>query len=286
MDRQGGVPIFKLYGEALAWPTPDLLHCESIPARSRLHDWEIRPHQHGDLTQWLYVRQGWAEIERDGVQQRIDDVAIQVVPPLWVHGFRFSTDIDGYVITLAAPLIAQLRSHLGAHSAVLDRAELHRLDAREPYLDLLFDTLASEYEGHAPGRELLLQSSVAAIAVWLARHAGARSSTVTDIRGADYLPAFTRLVEAHYREHLSLDDYAYRLGITATHLNALLRRGTGQTALAIIHDRLVLEAKRQLIYSSLTVNQIADALGFSEPAYFSRFFKRLTGLRPSDFRRS
>ena len=44
------VPVFKLYGETAVWPTPDLLHCESIPERSRLHDWEIKPHQHGDLV--------------------------------------------------------------------------------------------------------------------------------------------------------------------------------------------------------------------------------------------
>ena len=52
------VPVFKLYGETAVWPTPDLLHCESIPERSRLHDWEIKPHRHGDLVQLLYLQGG------------------------------------------------------------------------------------------------------------------------------------------------------------------------------------------------------------------------------------
>lgn len=55
-DSIRDVPVFKLYGAPLEWPTPDLLHCESIPARSRLHDWEIKPHRHADLAQLLYVR--------------------------------------------------------------------------------------------------------------------------------------------------------------------------------------------------------------------------------------
>lgn len=61
-----GVPLFKLYGENQAWPGTDLLHCESIPARSRLHHWEIKPHQHAELFQLLYVQRGRAEVEIEG----------------------------------------------------------------------------------------------------------------------------------------------------------------------------------------------------------------------------
>ena len=61
-----GVPLFKLYGENTAWPGTDLLHCESIPARSRLHHWEIKPHRHADLCQLLFVYRGQAELEIEG----------------------------------------------------------------------------------------------------------------------------------------------------------------------------------------------------------------------------
>lgn len=54
--RLPGVPLFQLYGENQAWPGADLLHCESIPARSRLHHWEIKPHRHAELFQLLYVQ--------------------------------------------------------------------------------------------------------------------------------------------------------------------------------------------------------------------------------------
>src|SRR3990167_2421429 len=60
------IPVFKLYGETGVWPTPDLIHCESIAERSRLHDWEIKPHRHSDLVQLLYVQDGCAELEVEG----------------------------------------------------------------------------------------------------------------------------------------------------------------------------------------------------------------------------
>ncbi|GAB3394191.1 hypothetical protein GCM10027514_39920 [Azotobacter armeniacus] len=69
------------------------------------------------------------------------------------------------------------------------------------------------------------------------------------------------------------------------HLNSICRQLCGLSALEILHQRLLLEAKRNLIYSAMTINQLSDQLGFSEPAYFSRFFQRLTGMSPNAFRR-
>ena len=83
------VPVFKLYGET-AWPTPDLLHCESIPARSRLHDWQIKTHRHADLVQFLYVQAGRAQVSIEGQARQLGPGTLQVVPVMSIHGFRFS----------------------------------------------------------------------------------------------------------------------------------------------------------------------------------------------------
>ncbi|SDI33560.1 AraC family transcriptional regulator, transcriptional activator of pobA [Pseudomonas flavescens] len=284
-QQQIAVPVFKLYGDTLEWPTPDLLHCESIAKRSRLHDWVIAPHRHPDLLQLLYLRHGRALIEVEGVQSRIEEAALQVLPPLCVHGFRFSDDVDGYVLTLAAPLVTQLEAHLGARHPVFNAPARYPVGADRPYLDTLFDALDREYEHSAPARNLLLQSLVGMLSVWLGRQLLVRQAADRPLRGERHLVAFNRLVEQHFREQLSVEEYARRLGITTAHLNGMTRRYAGQSAQALIHQRQLLEAKRLLVYSSMTLGQIADALQFSEPAYFSRFFKRLTGLTPSAFRR-
>ncbi|MDA7089235.1 helix-turn-helix domain-containing protein [Pseudomonas sp. SA3-5] len=278
------VPVFKLYGETAAWPTPDLIHCESIPERSRQHEWEIKPHRHGDLVQLLYVQGGRAELEVEGVVNRVQEPSLQVVPALSVHGFRFSQDIQGHVLSLALPLVEQLGTVLD--SLPLTRAACYPVGEQQRYLDALFDSISVEYSEQQPGRELMLQSLISALLVWVGRRSLAltHAETQSTDRGRDHLQRFTRLLEIHFREHLAIERYAAELGISAAHLNALCRRLAGQSALQLINQRLLLEAKRCLVYTAMTVNQVSDSLGFSEPAYFSRFFKRGSGQTPKSFR--
>ena len=277
------IPVFKLYGAGLEWPTPDLLHCESIADRSRLHDWKIRPHRHADLTQLLYIRRGWAEVEIEGVRARIDDAAVQVVPPLCIHGFRFSERVEGHVLTLANPLLAQLETSLDGQQAALRSADLHRAGRDRRYLNTLFDAIDREYRTHATARDLLLQSLVGMLAVWVGRQMLVRQAQRPS-RAQELLAAFTEMVEKDFSTQRSVEGYAAGLDITPAYLNTLARRFTGHSAQGVLHQRLLLEAKRQLIYTAMTVSQISDGLGFSEPAYFSRFFKRLAGQSPKEFR--
>lgn len=279
------VPVFKLYGEGGDWRTPDLLHCESIPERSSLHDWEIRRHRHADLAQLLYVQKGVAVLEIEGEQTRIERASIQVVPPMCVHGFQFSPEVDGFVITIAAPLIAWLQQHSDARERVLEHPACHEAGADQPYLDMLCKTLNHEYANPGASRDLLLRSLVSALVVWVSRRDQEHHGVSERLdRGQMYLSSFSKLIERHYREHLPISHYASVLGVTPVYLNAVCQRLAHQSALSIVHQRLLLEAKRNLIYTTLNVNQIADLLGFSEPAYFTRFFKRLTGKTPNHFR--
>lgn len=281
------IPVFKLYGESLAWPTPDLLHCESIPQRSSLHHWEIKPHRHADLFQLLYVQEGEALAAVENQRLRLAEAAIQVVPPLCVHGFQFSEDIQGYVLTLAAPLVAHLEELLGHNLGLQGGFACYPVGADRAWLDLLFERLFREYRGHEPARELQLQALVNLLMVWLGRHEHRRATPLgASERNRQHLTRFMRLVEQHYREHLSVDAFAHRVGLSGVHLNSLCRQLVGQSALQVIHQRLLLEAKRNLIYTAMTVNELSDALGFSDPAYFSRFFRRLAGQSPKAFRQS
>ena len=92
------------------------------------------------------------------------------------------------------------------------------------------------------------------------------------------------LLERDYAARRPLADYAAELGVTAPHLNRVCKPVTGRTASALVQARLLLEAKRALTYTSMTVSEIAYLLGFVDPAHFSKFFSRLEGLPPSAFR--
>ncbi len=83
------VPVFKLYGEECGWPTPDLLHCESILQRSSLYQWHIRVHQHAEMVQLLYLHQGRAEIEIEGATAVMTESCIGWFPPSVFTGLIF-----------------------------------------------------------------------------------------------------------------------------------------------------------------------------------------------------
>ena len=279
------VPTFKLYGAGLDWPVADLLHCETISARSQLFQWEIRPHRHADLYQLLYVHRGRAEIEVEGHRETVREATLQFLPPLTVHGFRFSENVEGYVVTLAAPWIEQLRTQAGMGQDLFQQPVRLPAGAERGYLHSLFKALQQEYQGPQPGRELMLHALANVALVWLGRRIQQhRAEGQRPDRGRDVLGRFQQQVEAHFREQPSVETLAHRVGVSVPQLNSLCRRLARQSPLQVIHQRLLLEAKRDLTYTSMTINQIADTLGFADPAYFARFFRRLTGLSPRVFR--
>jgi AraC-like DNA-binding protein len=102
--------------------------------------------------------------------------------------------------------------------------------------------------------------------------------------GQALLKRFKQLVEQHYQTWHSSTAYAQALYISADHLNRSIKTLVGKTAKAYIQERLTIAAKRLLYFSELTTKEIGYELGFSEPANFSAFFKRNTGVSPSQFR--
>ncbi|WP_339449282.1 helix-turn-helix domain-containing protein [Pseudomonas sp. EA_5y_Pfl2_R50] len=279
------IPVFKLYGESLDWPTPDLLHCETISSRSREHQWEIKPHRHADLCQLLFVFKGQAELEIEGQRTLLETPAIQVLPPLSVHGFRFSEDVEGFIVTLATPLINHLQAQLGDSVHALAHAENYPAGKDGDYLNSLFTALQTEYNGHQPAREMLMHSLVSVIMVWVSRQAIVRhKASQRPQRQREYLNGFIQLVEETYRQHVKVEDLAHRLGISVSHLNGTCRELAGQPALQIMHERQLLEAKRLLTYTSMTIYEMSELLGFSDPTNFTRLFRRRVGISPKAFR--
>ncbi|MDI1257131.1 MAG: helix-turn-helix transcriptional regulator [Flavobacterium sp.] len=95
---------------------------------------------------------------------------------------------------------------------------------------------------------------------------------------------FTQLLEHYFKTKKSASFYASKLSITIKHLNRICRETLEKTATQVIAERIVLEVKRQLMNPNLSVNQIADSVGFEDYSYFTRFFKKNTGVTPVKFR--
>jgi AraC-like DNA-binding protein len=98
---------------------------------------------------------------------------------------------------------------------------------------------------------------------------------------AEFLRQFSQLVESHFRKRHGVADYADLLKALSKRLN----RYRSETPNDIIKDRIMLEAKRLLLYTDMTVKEIAYNLGYEDPAYFNRLFVKTTGIAPAEFRR-
>lgn len=92
------------------------------------------------------------------------------------------------------------------------------------------------------------------------------------------------LLAKHITSHRDIGFYASKLGVSPNHLNKSLKMATGETAIELRNRTTLLEAKLLLKESHLTINEIAARLGFCEQSYFSRFFKKATGLSPLQYR--
>jgi AraC family transcriptional activator of pobA len=116
------------------------------------------------------------------------------------------------------------------------------------------------------------------------RHADRRQA---DLSGRIDFELFNRLrtsIEKHYKAHWSVARHAAALHLTEAQLNRLCLKLAGKTAFDLLQQRLMLEARRRLTYVPAGISQIAYELGFQDPAYFSRVFKRHTGMTPKTFR--
>lgn len=288
--RHSTIPSFALYGETAA-PGQELLHIEAVASRSRLYHWEISPHVHQGLYQVLWLQRGAAEVALDEWVQRVQGPAAIVVPPGVVHGFRFAPDTDGLVLTLSARFLVE-----GEFQAVGEA--FRALFAAPGVLDFSHDA-APAGRLHALLRELAAEfaqpsSAESPVSGWLARavvwrlaQVRAQGEQAAGERGHRHQALFTRfllLVEQHFLEHWPLEKYASRLGLSTQRLNRLTRAESGRSALELVHERLTREACRRLVYIAAPAASLAAELGFEDPAYFSRFFKRRTGLSPQRYR--
>jgi len=283
------LPRFALYGET-STAEPEALHIEEVQSRSRLYRWEIQPHLHQGLHQALWLYKGEAETLIDEVRESVVGPAVILLPPGVAHGFRFAPETDGLVLTLSARFAFE-RGPEGAGEAVrraFASPSILRLlegDSRIRGLNTLFRELSLEFATPGGARSAVALNLARALLWRLAGAGGAAGDARTPAAQALY-SRYLMLVERHFLEHWPLTRYAEALGLSTQRLNRLARTEVGAPALEIVHERLTREACRRLFYIAAPAEKLALELGFDDPAYFSRFFKRRTGLSPRRWRQA
>jgi AraC family transcriptional regulator, transcriptional activator of pobA len=282
------IPHYFLYEESSQEIDASFLHIEPIAVRSSRHDWIIRTHTHPDHHQILLLSKGGGTIEVEDEAWRLTPGTLIIVPAMTVHGFRFKRGTNGLVITVSTSYLRSiLRDDPDLLSGLARPARFLPEDLGDSIdLNKVFAALEREFVWAAPGRGAAIRAYLHLIAVTVSRlHGKLDQPARADARGVDIVLRFRELIEGSYRDHLPLATLARKLGVTTARLNACCRSATGKSSLELINDRVLMEAKRKLLYSKHNVAEIAASLGFSDPAYFNRFFSKGVGTSPGVFRK-
>jgi AraC-like DNA-binding protein len=159
----------------------------------------------------------------------------------------------------------------------------------EPYTiadaEHAFDMIVRELNRPRNGSWNMVLAQVRSILVFLWRLSGVEEVAVqTQGDASRLLQRFRQLVEMRFRERSSIRQYADALGISHDRLHDICRRELGKTPIQLVHERVLHEARLRLERSAMTVEQVANIVGFRDVSHFSRFFKAKTGLPPARYR--
>lgn len=288
-NTTAAIPRFALYGEQTRAENAESVHIELIETRSRVYDWHIDRHTHPGMFQVLFLFGG--EVHA-GVEDQVWECrgpTVITINPAVAHGFDFAPEAHGYVLTVdqnvvfsAAENQADLYASLFMAPLAIDLAALPEMRAR---LEVLLQQLLAEATWPQHGHTLMLDWLARCVLLLLVRvHTEHRIADQSGRLDFELFSRFRAEVEQHYKDQWQVADYAGALRATPTRLNRLCVKLAGKSAFDIAQDRLMLEACRKLTYVPASIASIAYELGFQDPAYFSRLFKKRVGVTPKAFR--
>lgn len=274
----------KLYGENGGQQSLFRFHCETLFSRSSLHRFEIGLHRHESFLQILYISGGEGDATLNGTVTPIRPPAIIIVPPGYEHGFRFSRDIAGLIITLIPSAMSTLLQAVTRQH--LSRAVHICLAGHDGLEDVIAtcETISREFAGNRLARDAMIEGQIASLIAQLSRIDRDNSQQTGADRNGNRFETLLTLIERHIRDHRNAAFYAQQLGMSQTHLNRLVRQQCGTSLQRLIARRQLDIAQQELLFTVSTVQMVAMGLGFADPSYFSRFFVRETGMTPGAWR--
>lgn len=284
-EKQAAVPKVRLYVEHAQ--TKDwLVHVGHVTDRGR---WRTEPHAHPGYGQIIIMRAGRGTMNLEGRTIPFEGPCALLLPAKCVHGLDYHDDVERWVVTIDITYLRQITSKL--HQFISFWASPRVISFSEPArvtqeLCGLIKGLSRETTTDAVGHVVGAEAWLTLLMLRLAREVNlddAHPDSVirNDIRRVE---RFRGLIEEYFRNNLSLQDYASKMGMSMGQLRAMCYSAFQQSPTKLIKERVVVEAKRDLIFSDMTVEQIAFGLGFMDAAYFTRFFRKETGQAPSQFR--
>jgi AraC family transcriptional activator of pobA len=279
------LPIYSINKFELSTNEGDF-YTNFLSKHAKNHHFTHFPHKH-DFFLVILFTQGKGKHEVDFETFQIEKGVLFVLKPGQMHYWELSDDVDGFIffhskeffdkgfISLRIKDFHFYNSFQGTPYFQLTEKQLNKVN-------FVMNELVTEYGTNDFYKWQKIHALILLVYIEISRE----KNTLGNIKNQTYLTKlrqFEDLIEVNFRSKKFVKDYALQLNITEKHLNRVAKSCIGKTSTQLISERIILEAKRMLIYSKLNVTQIGEELGYFDNSYFVRFFKKNVGITPFAF---
>lgn len=254
------------------------------------YDYSV-PHRHNYYEIFFFV-DGNGDHDIDFTNHEIKSMSIHFVSPGQVHHVRRGIGSSGFVMLFSRDFYYL---NLQNKSILFDLPFLNN-NSSHPILNLkpeefnpmldLTNALSREHDSENPNKAEIVRSYLNIVLINCKRLFFEYNPEHVEVSSSKLFQDFRIELETSFAEFHKVTDYAQSLSVTEKHLNETTKKTVGKTASELIHERIILEAKRLIMHSDYSNKEIAYFLHFDDPSHFSKFFKNKVGQSPNDFKKS
>jgi len=282
MDK---LPVYKI--ENFKQEKDATFYANDLNTHIREHDFTTEAHKH-DFYLVVIVTKGSGKHEIDFNSYDVKPGSVFVLNPGQTHKWLLSSDIQGFVFFHSSEFydqgftIERIQNYPFYNSLFNLPLILFKQKENFNKVLLFFEEILTEYNQNKPLKLERIHALVTLVYIELTR---VYKPTLMP-KNAHYLNQVSKLIDLinkHYKKHKFPHEYARLMNLSEKHVNRVCKDCLNKTTSDLIYERITLEAKRQLIHTSKSINEIGFELGFDDNSYFSRFFKKQTRLTPREF---
>ncbi len=258
---------------------PDAIRVTSISQMVKGARWRVEAMRSYSTDVFIWFTRGQGRITISGITRGYNSHSAIFIPAGVMHGFDVSANVSGSVSFFPNGMISN--DNIGSQ-----HFRINNIDVQKELTGIL-DHLQREISNSHPESQSAAQLYAGLLSVWIKRQMIEHADPEEKPNAAQRLcTKFTELVESEYQSGKNISQYAAELGVTPTHLSRVCKQTCGRPASSLLSDRVIFEARRLLRETKTPINKVADQLGYTSPAYFTRSFQHHTGQTPSHFRRA
>ncbi len=243
------------------------------------------PHRH-KFYELLYLTGGQGEHIVDFKNYELSPPVLYFLSPEQIHFWNLSEKLKGYVFLfnedfLVSSLIDRGNMEIDFFQDMMECPSFSLNPEQQTTLEPLIQAMVAEYNGKEESQQSVLQAYFHIFLVTIQRICGEPQENPEQ---SSLLRQFKKCIGTDINCNIDVKKYAAKLGVSVSHLRNTIREQTGKSPNQLIRHAVIMEAKRLLIHTDLSAAEISYSLGFEDPSYFGRYFKREAGVSPRGFK--